>query len=135
ICVGQTFNYNHGALDANGDSLVYSFITPRDNAGVNVTYTAGHSATQPILSSPPMTLSSQFGDIVIDPTTQEVGVMAVLVREYRNGILIGSVVRDMQVWVRPCTNIYPTATGINGSSNFSMVACAGSPINFTINSG
>ncbi len=135
ICVNQTFNYNHGAVDANGDSLVYSFITPRDNAGVNVTFTAGHSATQPILSSPLMTLSSQFGDIVINPTTQEVGVMAVLVREYRNGVLIGSVIRDMQVWVRPCTNIYPSATGINGTSNFNIVTCAGNPVNFTINSG
>ncbi len=135
ICVGQPFNYNHGAIDANGDSLAYSFITPRDNAAANVTFAAGHSVTQPILSSPPMTMNSQFGDIVINPTTQEVGVMAVLVKEYRNGVLIGSVVRDMQVWVRPCTNIYPTASGVNGTTNFNIGVCAGSTLNFTINSG
>ncbi len=135
ICVGQPFNYNHGAVDPNGDSLVYSFITPRDNAGTNVTFAAGHSVTQPLLSTPPMTMNSQFGDIFINPTLQEVGVMAVLVKEYRNGVLIGSVVRDMQAWVRPCTNIYPTASGVNGTTNFNIGVCAGSTLNFTINSG
>ena len=132
VCIGQPFNYNHGAVDANGDSLVYSFVTPKDNSTTNVSYISGHSATQPLLSIPPMALNSRYGDISMTPTTSEVSVLAVLVREYRNGVLIGSIIRDIQVWTQVCSNILPTATGINGTSNFSLIVCAGTPFNFTI---
>lgn len=63
----------------------------------------------------------------------QVAVCAVLVKEYRNGILIGSVIRDMQFWVKDCgTNLLPTAEGINGSGNFSIAVCPGSSTCFTI---
>jgi gliding motility-associated-like protein len=64
----------------------------------------------------------------------EVGVMAILVREYKNGVLVGSVVRDMQIYTQPCSNILPRASGVNGSNNYSIVACPGKPFSFTINS-
>lgn len=131
FCIGQAFHYNHGAYDANGDSVVYSFIPPRSAAGTNVTFAPGYSATNPISSSPPLSLSST-GDIVLNPTAGEVGVMAILVREYRGGILIGSVIRDMQVYTQPCTNRLPTASGVNGTNSYSIVACPGKPLSFNI---
>ena len=70
----------------------------------------------------------------MSPNSVEVGVMAVLVNEYRNGLLIGSVIRDMEVWTRQCNNSLPTASGINGTNNFSITACPGLPVNFFINS-
>lgn len=133
FCIGQEFHYNHGAYDSDGDSLVYSFIDPRSAASTNVVFNSGYSATNPISSSPLISIAAN-GDIVMNPTAQEVGVMTILVKEFRNGILIGSVVRDMEVWTSPCSNILPTASGINGSSNFNLVACPGTPISFNINS-
>ncbi|MBL0138199.1 MAG: hypothetical protein IPP86_06660 [Bacteroidetes bacterium] len=56
--------------------------------------------------------------------------MAIIVREYRNGVLVGSVIRDMQIWTQACSNLLPTATGINGTNNFSIVACPGQPLSF-----
>ncbi len=132
FCIGQEFHYNHGAYDQDGDSLVYSFIDPRSAASTNVVFNAGYSATNPISSSPPISIGIN-GDIIMNPTAQEVGVMTIFVQEYRNGVLIGSVVRDMEVWTSPCSNILPTATGINGSTNFNLVACPGTPISFNIN--
>ena len=132
FCIGQEFHYNHGAYDPDGDSLVYSFIDPRSAASTPVVFTTGYSATNPISSSPPISIAAN-GDIVMTPTAQEVGVMTILVQEYRNGVLIGSVVRDMEVWTSPCSNILPTASGINGTNNFNIVACPGKPISFNIN--
>lgn len=141
LCVNQSFTYNHGVVDPDGDSLVYSFITPRTyntstNTTGNVTFNAGYSASQPLTSSPAVNINSVTGDINMFPTVNgEIGVTAILVREYRNGVLIGSVVRDMQFLTKICNpNLLPTATGINGSSNFSAVVCPGSTITFSVNS-
>ena len=64
----------------------------------------------------------------------EVTVMAVLVEEYRNGVLIGSVERDIQVTVIACTNQVPALSGMNGTGDFSAVVCAGDQICFNITS-
>ncbi|MBK9544147.1 MAG: gliding motility-associated C-terminal domain-containing protein [Bacteroidetes bacterium] len=133
LCIGQAFHYNHGAFETDGDSITYSFITPRSAANTNVVFAAGYNVNNPISSSPAMTLDAS-GDILITPTQSEVGVMAIIVREYRNGVLVGSVIRDMQIWTQPCSNILPTATGINGTNNFSIIACPNQPITFTVNS-
>jgi hypothetical protein len=58
--------------------------------------------------------------------------MAVRVREYRGGEMVGSVVRDIQVRVIPCTNTNPYISGINGTNSFSASACAGSNLSFQI---
>ncbi len=134
FCVGQAFHYNHGAFDADGDSLVYSFVTPRSQAGTNVVFKPGYSASSPLSSSPAITLDNS-GDITITPTQLEVGVMTILVKEYRNGVLIGSVVRDMEVYTQNCSNSLPTSSGINGSGNFDLVTCPGKLLTFRISSG
>src|SRR5205085_7639524 len=102
--------------------------------GTNISYLPGYTPSSWLSSSPAITFDSQTGDITLNATSTETSIMAVLVKEYRNGVLIGSVVRDAQVWAMPCNNILPTATGINGTTNFSIDACAGLPINFFINS-
>lgn len=66
------------------------------------------------------------------PTNLEVTVMAVLVKEYRNGVPIGSVERDIQVTVITCSNIIPTLTGINGTNSFAMTICAGEQTCFDV---
>ncbi len=134
LCLGQTFHYNHGVYDADGDSLVYSLITPRSAQGTNVVFDAGYSATSPISSSPALTINAANGDMTMNPSQVEVAVMAILINEYRNGVLIGTVVRDMEVWTQACSNLLPTATGINGTNNYSTIACPGNPITFNINS-
>lgn len=134
FCVGQTFHYNHGAYDVDGDSLVYSFVTPRSAANTYVTFKPGYSASSPLTSSPAITLDNS-GDIAITPTALEVGVMTILVKEYRNGVLIGSVLRDMEVYTQACSNVLPTASGVNGTTNYDIIACPGKPLSFNITTG
>lgn len=134
VCTGQNFNYNHGVLDPDGDSLSYQLIAPKISATANVSFTPPASVTSPLASSTPFTLNTTTGNINFTPSAIQIGVMAVRVREFRNGQQIGSVIRDMQVYTTACSNNLPTATGINGSTNFNMNACPGQQICFTVNS-
>ncbi|MFM7216684.1 MAG: PKD domain-containing protein [Bacteroidota bacterium] len=134
VCLGQEFCFSHGAFDADGDSIVYELIPPRGQGGVPLTYSPGFSAQQPLTTSPAMTFNTETGDLCFTPQMMEVTVMAVLVKEYRNGVLIGTVERDIQVTVINCTNVLPQASGINGTTDFSISACADQPLCFTINS-
>lgn len=131
-CIGQNNFYNHGVIDVDGDSIVYYFIPPRTGPNANVTYATGYSIANPISSSPAVSINSSTGDIFTHPTQSEVGVIAVLIQEYRNGILIGSVMRDIQVYTVNCTNTLPSASGINGGGNFATSACTGGQLCFDI---
>src|SRR5688572_18151191 len=97
FCVGNQFFYNQGATDADGDSLVFSLVAPLNAAGDPLPYAAGYSPTQPIASSTPITIDPQTGTISFTPSMIQVGVIAVLCEEYRNGIKIGEILRDIQM--------------------------------------
>ena len=135
-CEQQRFCFNHGAYDADGDSLSFQLITPLTNSlGGTVTYLAGYSTSSPIISSSPaFYLDPVSGDICMRPTVSDVSVFAVLVNEYRNGVLIGQVERDIQLTVRNCVNILPDITGINGAPSFNRTICANTPFCFYIRS-
>ncbi len=132
ICAGQSYCFNHGALDPDGDSLAYSLVDPLSGPGVPVSFISPYTALQPIPSLPAMTLNPVTGDICMNPTQIIVAVMAVRVEEWRNGVLIGTVVRDIQVRTVMCSNNLPYITGINNTNVYSMTACAGSLMSFNI---
>ncbi|MCA6361643.1 MAG: gliding motility-associated C-terminal domain-containing protein [Bacteroidetes bacterium] len=134
VCVGQSYCFNHGATDPDGDSLVYALIPPANSATSTVTYVTPYSATQPVASNPAMTFNTTNGDICMTPSQLLVTVMAVRVEEWRNGILIGSVVRDIQLRTIMCTNTLPAVSGINNTSNFNISVCAGNTLSFFVNS-
>src|SRR5690606_12389970 len=74
-CLGQQLCFNHGAYDADGDSLVYSLITPMQDASTTVNYIPPFSATNPLTSSPPVSFNTTTGDICMTPTRLDVTVM------------------------------------------------------------
>ena len=132
VCNGQQYCFNHGAYDVDGDSLAYQLITPYQTASTTVIYNAPYNAYQPLNSVPAVSFNPFTGDICMTPQSLEVTVMAVLVSEYRNGVLIGTVERDMQITVMNCLNNLPSLTGINGTNNFSMTICANQQTCFDI---
>ena len=131
-CIGQTNNFNQGVIDADGDSLVYSFIAPRKNSNSNLFYKTGYSVANPIASSPPVSINSINGDITMNPIHQDIAAVAVLIQEYRNGKIIGSVMRDMQLYIVSCSNTLPNLTGMNGSNKFATSKCVGGQICFDV---
>ncbi|MEL6730695.1 MAG: PKD domain-containing protein, partial [Bacteroidota bacterium] len=151
ICNGQSFTFNQGVLDPDGDSLVFSLGDCFDftaNASV-VPYSLGYSATQPLGPNWNVTVNSLTGDITVTPNanpTLEIGVLCVYVDEYRNGVLIGQTVRDAQLTVIDCnaiggiTNNFPQVdsfTNITGSGSvfngpYTITTCACQEVCFDI---
>lgn len=114
FCVGNTFYYDQAATDIDGDSLVFSLTSAQDGFSCPptiqpATYVAPYSATYPVASSTPITINPNTGVINFTPSVVQVGVIAVLVEEYRGGVKIGSVSRDIQInIVAQCNQILPS---------------------------
>ncbi len=132
ICLGQNFNYNQGVTDIDGDSLSYELITPKISATAEVTWLPPASTQSPLASSTPFTINPVTGDINFTPSAMQIGILAIRVNEFRNGILIGSTIRDMQVYTQNCFNSIPSASGINNSNNYITTTCAGQQLCFNI---
>lgn len=132
-CVGQTINFQQLATDPDGDVLVYSLVNAMNSSGSSVTYGGGFNGLNPF--TVPCVIDPVTGQITFTPDVTQVAVVAVLVQEYRNGVLIGSVMRDIQFNIINCTNTIPTISGIDGvAGDFDITACVGAPLCFDINS-
>lgn len=131
-CVGQPVFYNHGASDPDGDQLSYSLVPCLDNTGTPVIYGPNMSATNPLSTSNGVSLDPNTGALSFTPDITQVGVLCVLVEEFRNGVKIGEVVRDIQFTAVPCSNNVPTLSGINNTTDFSTTATAGSQLCFDL---
>lgn len=96
------FRYNPAAYDPDGDSLVFALVDPKQNQLNSV---SGYRyPDHPAFGTPgfpnSFTIDSVTGDILWDvPTVLGIYNIAILVREFRDGIFLGSLVRDMQIIV------------------------------------
>jgi gliding motility-associated-like protein len=121
LCAGQPFTFNQGATDPDGDSLSYDLGPCYDDTQNQVIYNAGFSPTSPLGSTWTTTINPVTGDVsfIPNPTGNiEVGVMCVYVSEWRNGVLINQVVRDMQINVIACpSNNVPTVPTVQNVQN------------------
>ncbi|HRI26529.1 MAG TPA: gliding motility-associated C-terminal domain-containing protein [Chitinophagales bacterium] len=132
-CVNQPVFYNHGVVDADGDQLVFSLVNCEQAPNTTVTYAGGFNGPNPLSTASGITINPTTGDINFTPNQVQVAVICVLVEEYRNGVKIGEVVRDMQVTVVNCNNAAPTASGMNGAGGvYSTSICANQPLCFDI---
>lgn len=131
-CIFQQFCYSNYATDIDGDSLTYELIRPRTGPLVTdtVTYLTGYSYLQPLYSNPPLLFNTGSGYMCMTPVQADVTVFAVLVSEFRNGILIGQTERDVQLTINSCNNNPPLVTGINGTTQTALNVCPGIPVQF-----
>ena len=126
ICYNGTFTYPFSATDADGDSLSYSFGNGLNvsNASQNtsgsapasppypaLTYVTGYSGTSPLGSG--VTIDPVTGTISgTAPATTGEYVVAVYVKEWRKGVLMDSVKKELQIYVYNCSL---TAASLNTS--------------------
>lgn len=109
--VGQKFCHNPAAFDADGDSLAYRLITPRQGkpgtcSGQNVAYIDPALGINPAaktekLDGPAtLTINALNGDLCWDaPAEPGQYNVAFIIEEWRDGVKIGEIVRDMQIIV------------------------------------
>ncbi|MBL0310859.1 MAG: gliding motility-associated C-terminal domain-containing protein [Bacteroidetes bacterium] len=143
ICVNQPFSYNHGAVDADGDSLAFTLVNPLGAGAVPISYNFPFSPTQPIATASGFNFNGTTGQMSFTPNSIQVAVVTVLVQEYRTGILIGTTMRDMQIVVvniPGCGSPAPVFTGNIASSvqggyaiDTSLVqVCPAVPLSFSV---
>lgn len=129
-CTGLPVNQNLGATDPDGDSLQYSLVDCQSSSGVSVNYASGFSGTNPLGSG--ITIDAQTGAISYTTNTPQVAVICIQIEEYRNGLLVGSSVRDVQLRVVNCPNTPPVLSGVNNGSNFVVNTCLGQSLDFSV---
>ena len=127
-CANQPFYAIFTGDDPDGDSLVYKLSTPlAGNASAanpvpalldplpfpipTVTFTNGHfSPNLMIKGNPPLEID-QNGVLYVVPESEGLFVFGVTCEEFRNGVKIGEVRRDYQLFVIPnCNRNAPTLT-------------------------
>ena len=104
FCLNNPAVYPNTAVEPDGDSIVYSLISTRElitgnQFATNVPYLPPYSPTQFVATSTPVYFDSTTGVASFTPTMLQTGVLAVKATEYRNGVVTGTTMRDINVMI------------------------------------
>lgn len=145
FCAGQCYQYNHGALDPDNDTLRYELTCPLQGAGNCIPNVPGLSPTQPLFTNP----ANSFGfngntgqmTFCTQPGLAQFAVAAVTVYQVANGDTVGYVQRDIQMIVINSVNC---TSPVNSNNPFvytggsfdttanTFVVCAGDTLVFDL---
>lgn len=106
-CEDFFYLHNPGAYDPDGDSLVFSLDVPKQGRNDPVPNYTNPAATDSF------TIDFRTGKVYwVKPVTIGFYNIAIRVTEYRNGEIVGYVVRDMQIRINTCINNPPVITDV-----------------------
>jgi gliding motility-associated-like protein len=110
-CVGEVFIHNPNAYDVDGDSLRYGLLVPLQGKNSVVPDYVYPDQIDPGPDNR-LTLDETTGDLVWDaPQIPGEYNVALFIEEYRQGVLISRMIRDMQIFILDqCQNQPPTLT-------------------------
>jgi gliding motility-associated-like protein len=116
LCINAPLIFDHSAKDKDGDSLTYELVSPY--VGANQSSPRPTTPTSPPYSRCPylfpysvsnmmggtvaIKINASTGELRVTPDTKGQFVVGILVKEYRDGKLIGEVLRDYQFNVEDC---------------------------------
>jgi gliding motility-associated-like protein len=146
MCLNYPNLDDFACTDIDGDSLVYSFVTPLScsassnqictqigtpgpDPGIgagpygDITWASGYGSAN-AMGDPNMSIDAKTGMVKTTPLLAGVFVFCVKVEEYRNKVKIGEVRRDFQFKTLGCWNLY-------SSFNPSPEVCAGKAATLT----
>lgn len=152
ICEDELTVLDFSSNDPDGDVLRYSLVDPLDGPGTSININAGYDAENFILVSDSIRLDSLSGLMTFTPSdgingTDQTAFLSVQVNEYRGGVLIGRIIRDVQlVTMENCEPMAPFSTGIgtitdpatgqlaedNYINDSTIFICAGDELSWTI---
>lgn len=106
-CVGQKFIHNPNAYDIDGDSLAYSLVTPLISEGIPVNPYFLPNEISPGADNI-ISMNSITGEFIwLSPKLPGEYNIAIKIDEYRDGLLLNSIIRDMQILVKECNSSPP----------------------------
>jgi PKD repeat protein len=151
ICQNFPLDFDHSAIDMDGDSLVYSFCSPLDGGGQGggggggnnncnstvpnppcgppfdlVNFIGSYTVLEPMGGIPTIGVNDSTGHLFGTPVTVGQYVVGICVQEYRNGILLGTILRDFQFNVVDCTPsiIAKLQAPLVGIQTYEITKCA-----------
>ena len=146
VCVDEVMAIDQSAFDAEGDQLIYEFCSPllggsNNNVAPNpdgappynqVQFVLpNYSALNPLGVNSNVSLSLVSGIISGTPTVQGQFVVAICVKEYRDGELLSVVQRDIQFNVSYCEpTVVADPGGVDSGNDFEFFSCSDSTFTF-----
>lgn len=134
ICINDSSTYLNSATDADGDSLSYKIVTPWQGGSSsvssptpplnlslpiqNVTYKPGYNGAFPFGTGGYSDIEATTGLTTMYSPIEGLYSMAIEVTEWRNGIALSTIRRDVQIIAIKCVNnikpnIFPLQGGVN----------------------
>ena len=120
ICLNRPFSFEFGATDSDGDSLVYSLVTPYNGNSTSnnprpdlplpktgfdyssIRWGSGFGLNNVMSGLTPLRVNSRTGQLTVTVDKEGLYVFCVLTEEYRKGVKIGAVRRDFQLKAIDC---------------------------------
>ncbi len=148
LCNTESITFNHGATDPDGDNLTYSLVTPFSGASsitplppqtpappyAPVIWNGGYSAASPLGPGSAISINSNTGMMLVTPQNIGLYVVGVKVTETRNGVIIGSTIRDFLFRVFDCNITLQALLPAQEQLPTFVSYCQGLTVNFVNNS-
>lgn len=142
FCLNKASTYSLGAADAEVDDLVFSLIPGKNMTSVStppiwdLIYIPPFSALNPLPTAPGnFIFNAANGQMNFTPNEVKNCVVVNLVEEFRNGVKVGSSMREMTFVIldncnndaplSPVSNIQNAASSIDASGNLKLEVCEG----------
>lgn len=143
FCLNRFQQYNQGAVDPDNDSLVFSLVNAIKGDGGTTQYIQPYSGGMPVGAlAGTFSFSAVSGQLSFQPDVLQRSLVVNKVEEYKNGVLVGSSMREMTfVVLNNCNNNPPVgvidSANVSGgaSTNQTVNVCANTPdLSFRIHS-
>lgn len=106
-CIGSIWTHNPGAFDVDGDSLAFEFTTPQSAPNTPIANYVLPNEFGGLTGS--LVLNERTGQITWNaPAVSGEYNLAFMIKSFRNGLPLDTVVRDMQIFVEECNNEPPS---------------------------
>lgn len=151
ICANNPFVYDFSATDPDGDSLSYRLCSARPGGSTSdakpfgnnmttpvansVNYMPPYSAAVPMSGVPPLQINPVTGLMTGTPNTIGRFVVTVCVTEWKNGVAVNTISRDVQFVVTNCSkSVVANIPELADEPNTFSVQCKGYTVKFVNNS-
>ena len=125
--IGQVFMHNPNAYDVEGDKITYEMIPSRVSTNADVPNYVFPNIISPGANNQ-IALDAVTGTFTwTSPQKEGEYNIAFLIKEYRKGRLLSTIIRDMQITIRKGENRPPV---INAPTEFCVIA--GTQVNFLV---
>lgn len=143
FCINKAASFNPGTVDANGDSLSYQLVSGLDSTTVpgTVFYKSGYTPTSPLdVVTGTQSFNNVTGQFSFTPNAVNRYLVVYKVSEYRNGLLVGTSMREMTFVIQGnCNNAAPNGNitnvvGATPTTGVTIAVCeSNTNISFNIN--